>query len=185
MVQLPERPEEPKMLKDGTALNTIADIGRERIARVIAGMKEDKQTKLGKDQVEDLGFRSFRLTSSNYKAFDDSPQTTVDGFAQRLAAVIDPLVPGWKPEPVIYEVALKEGFGLSLTVERVDGKLDVYRVTDPDKDQSFLVCLDDKVSLSGLKFLGLKKGDLFICRDTALDDTSAANLALQCRLKTI
>jgi hypothetical protein len=24
-----------------------------------------------------------------------------------------------------------------------------------------------------------------ICRDTALDDTSAANIALQCRLKTI
>jgi hypothetical protein len=26
---------------------------------------------------------------------------------------------------------------------------------------------------------------LFVCRDVALDDESAANLALQCRLKTI
>ena len=185
MVQLPEPLEEPKKLKDGTALNTIADIGRERIARVIARMKEERQTKLGKDQVEDLGFRAFRLTASNYKPFDDSPQTTVERFAERLAEVIDPLRPGWKPEPVIYEVALKEGFGLSLTVERVDAKPEVYRVADPDKQQTFVVCLDDKVTLSSLKSLGLKKGDLFICRDTALDDTSAANLALQCRLKTI
>jgi adenine-specific DNA-methyltransferase len=27
--------------------------------------------------------------------------------------------------------------------------------------------------------------DLFVCRDVALDDSAAANLALQCRLKTI
>jgi adenine-specific DNA-methyltransferase len=31
----------------------------------------------------------------------------------------------------------------------------------------------------------LGKDDLFICRDIALDDELAANLALQCRLKTI
>ena len=33
--------------------------------------------------------------------------------------------------------------------------------------------------------LGLTAEDLFICRDVALDDTAAANLALQGRLKTI
>jgi len=31
----------------------------------------------------------------------------------------------------------------------------------------------------------VSKDDLFICRDVALDDDAAANLALQCRLKTI
>jgi adenine-specific DNA-methyltransferase len=30
-----------------------------------------------------------------------------------------------------------------------------------------------------------QKDDLFICRDVAIDDKTAANLALQCRLKTI
>jgi hypothetical protein len=33
--------------------------------------------------------------------------------------------------------------------------------------------------------LNLAKDDLFICRDVALDDEAAANLALQCRLETI
>ena len=35
------------------------------------------------------------------------------------------------------------------------------------------------------KLLGLAKSDLFVCRDTALDDTVAANLALQCTLKVL
>ena len=35
------------------------------------------------------------------------------------------------------------------------------------------------------KMLGLTKPDLFVCRDTALDDTVAANLALQCTLKVL
>ena len=33
--------------------------------------------------------------------------------------------------------------------------------------------------------LDLTEGDLLVCRDCALDDETAANLALQCRLKTI
>jgi len=33
--------------------------------------------------------------------------------------------------------------------------------------------------------LNLEKDALLICRDVALDDEAAANLALQCRLKTI
>jgi len=39
--------------------------------------------------------------------------------------------------------------------------------------------------LKDLKPLSLKKDDLLICRDIALDDETAANLSLQCRLKTI
>jgi len=55
----------------------------------------------------------------------------------------------------------------------------------PDKGQTFRLCLDDKVKLSGLKQLGLKRDDVFVCQDTALDDEKAANLALQFRLKTV
>lgn len=40
----------------------------------------------------------------------------------------------------------------------------IFKVTDPDKEQFFFICLDDKVRL---------------------DDETAANLALQCRLRTI
>ena len=39
--------------------------------------------------------------------------------------------------------------------------------------------------LVNLNGLNLSQDDTFVCRDVALDDEAAANLALQCRLKTI
>lgn len=61
----------------------------------------------------------------------------------------------------------------------------VYRVTEPDKEQSFRICLDEDLHVDIARALELSADDLFVCRDKALDDTAAANLALQCRLKTI
>ena len=81
-------------------------------------------------------------------------------------------------------MALKEGYGLNVTVEPTAVK-EVQRVSDPDKNQSFYLTLAGKLVLQDLRPLDLKKDDLFICRGAALDDEAAANLALQCRLKTI
>ena len=61
----------------------------------------------------------------------------------------------------------------------------IYRVTDPDDEQQFHICLDDNVSADLPRRLGLGEEDLFVCRDVTLDDTTAANLALACRLKVI
>jgi adenine-specific DNA-methyltransferase len=47
------------------------------------------------------------------------------------------------------------------------------------------VCLDDRIDPSTPRDLSLARDDVFICRDVALTDELAANLALQCRLKTI
>ena len=81
-------------------------------------------------------------------------------------------------------MALKEGYGLNVTFEPTAVK-DVLRVSDPDKGQSFYITLAVRIALEELRPLDLKKDNLFICRDSALDDEAAANLALQCRLKTI
>jgi adenine-specific DNA-methyltransferase len=99
----------------------------------------------------------------------------------------DPLADGWKPENVIYEVAVKEGFSLALRVEKISSvKVNkIFQVTDTEKGQSFRICLDDELKAATVKELNLKKDELFICRDVAIDDKAAANLALQCRLKTI
>jgi adenine-specific DNA-methyltransferase len=104
-----------------------------------------------------------------------------------MAMFADPLVDGWKPESVIWEVAMKEGYALTSRIEKVGGvkRNAVWRVTDGDKGQSFLICLDAKLEPETLSSLPLGKDDLFICRDAALDDETAANLALQCHLKTI
>jgi len=78
----------------------------------------------------------------------------------------DPLLPGWKPDDVIWEVAIKEGYGLSSKVEaesKANGKT-VYRVTDSDKGQSLRICLADKLTPAMVKKLNLNKDDPFVCR---------------------
>ena len=133
------------------------------------------------------GFKVLKLAPSHFKPWVGVKNLTPEQYTDQMAMYNDPLVDGWTTEGVIQEVALKEGYGLGCRVEtlaEVTGQT-VYRVTDPDREQSFTICLDDQITLDGLKPLHLAKDDLFVCRDSALDDEAAANLALQCRLKTI
>jgi adenine-specific DNA-methyltransferase len=208
-VQLPEPLPSPEK-----GLKTIADIGKERIRRVIAKMKKEQEGKLATDGPQDLGFRVYKLAESNMKPWKGTDEKDPEKYAKTMEMFLDPLVEGWKPENVIAEVALKEaGFGLNCRVEEVEPQMNadgrrlgsepktktsvgvnwrvsagtpaVFRVTDPDKEQFFYICLDDKVRLEDVKFLNLTRDMLFVCRDVALDDETAANLALQCRLRTI
>jgi adenine-specific DNA-methyltransferase len=189
MVQLPElAPEGSIARKLGYA--TISDIGKERIRRVIAKMKEADAGKLAlqtRDEPEDLGFAVFKLAESHYRQWAGVEGNDPERYAKEMEMFTDPLLPGWKPENVLWEVALKEGYSLTARIEQVAGITGnhVYLVTDPDKGQSFRICLDAKLKPEMVKALGLTKDDLFICRDVALTDELAANLALQCRLKTI
>lgn len=136
---------------------------------------------------EDLGFRVFKLAESNYKPWTGVGEKAPQVYSETMSLYTDPLAPAWRAENVLWEVAVKEGYGLNARIEPVSGikQNTLYRVTDPDKDQHFYFCLDDQLRLTSLQSLTLTKDTLFICRDAALDDEAAANLALQCRLKTI
>lgn len=195
MVQLPEPIVEGSPAKKA-GYETIADIGKERIRRVIAQMHQEREGQLPLDtretgdptgRIEHLGFRVFKLAPSNYRPWRGVADDTPDVYEQQMALFSDPLVDSWTAEDVIYEVALKEGYGLNCRIEPVPAVTGntVYRVTDPDKAQSFFICLDDAVDLADLNGLNLSQDDTLVCRDVALDDEAAANLALQCRLKTI
>jgi adenine-specific DNA-methyltransferase len=48
-----------------------------------------------------------------------------------------------------------------------------------------LISLAEELKPELGKQLGLKADDLFFCLDAALDDSAAANWAIQCRLKTL
>jgi len=177
LVQLPE----PTGNKE---FPTIAEIGKERIRRVIKKMKQEREGQLPLGKPEDLGFKVFKLRESNYKPWDGEEQKDPKIYSKQMEMLADPLVKGWKEEDVIYEVALKEGYGLNITLEETESK-GVKKVFDADKEQGFYISLADRIKSKDLKSLDLKKDNLFICRDIALDDETAANLSLQCRLKTI
>jgi adenine-specific DNA-methyltransferase len=184
MVQLPELLTSTAAVRQ-LGLQTIAEVGKERIRRVISKMRSENKGKLLKTS-EDLGFRVFKLALSNYRQWQETEDT--DQIMQQLALMAQSLlVDGWKPGDVIFEVAVKEGYGLNIqvnTLEELEGNT-VYRVTDPDKVQTFHICLDEHLPDDLVRRIGLKPDDVFICLDRALDDTRAANFALQSRLKTL
>jgi adenine-specific DNA-methyltransferase len=180
-VQFPEEVN-PKETSGKTALaagwKTITDVTRERLRRVL----ESEEGKFSKQ-----GFRAFRLTTTNIRRWAGVKDATPNDYLKQMDAFADTLIPGWTAEDVIWEVALREGFSLSATIAAIgDAKSPLFwRVRDEEQGKSFTICLADQLDLESVKALGLTKPDLFLCRDTAIDDTIAANLALQCTLKVL
>lgn len=185
-VQMPE-PVNAKERTGKAALakgwKTIAQLSRERLRRA---MKQPELTPTAS------GFRAFRLAASTTRRWTGIAKQTPDAYLEQLEGFDDTLAPGWTPEAVLWEVALREGYPLTARVEKgaAGGPADCWRVSDPDEGRAFTICLAATIDLAAVKPLGLAKDDLFVCRDTALGDektrdTVAANLALQCRLKVL
>ena len=183
LVQLPEStPEDSDARKAG--YETISDIGKERIRRVIANMKEDEELA----ESEDLGVKVFKLAESNYRSWNGVEEDTPESYAEQLRFFSEnPLVEDWTLENVVYEIALKEGYRLNSLIEQVKDieQNMIFRITSADQKQMFYICLDEELCQDEIDKLGLSNDDLFVCFDHALDDTQASNLSLQCRLKTI
>lgn len=179
MVQLPE-PTGNKQFP------TIAEIGKERIRRVIAKLNKESGD-LTRTTPEDLGFKVFGLGASHFEQWAGVPDRDARQFATTMEAFLDPLKSGADSVAVLWELAIKEGYGLNSTIAAANvGPNTIYTVIDPERDppQSFRACLDEQLAPDIAKQLALNELDTFVCRDSALNDTLAANLALQCRLKT-
>lgn len=187
MVQLPEPMDHPQFAN-------IAEVGKERIRRVIKQMQSESAGALAGFQAhsdEDLGFRVFKLDESPLRQWPDLPadSTTAEEYLKQMELmIVDPLLEGWTLPDVITEVALKEfGFSLTWRVEQFesDARQTIYKVIDDEQDQYFYICLDKKIVYDAIKYLDFKKDDRFVFRDSAIDDTIIANLALTCRIKSI
>lgn len=178
LVQLPEP-------IPGGRFTSIAAITRERVRRAIARIKQGQNGML-LPPTADLGFRAFALAPSRIRQWE--PVEEVEAAIEQMAFLAEsPLIPGWKPNDLIAEIALKEGFSLAYQVEAVDtvpGSR-VYQVVCPEKEQTFHICLDDSLPDDLPYHLGLAPSDPFVCLDSALDDTKAMNFALQSDLRTV
>ena len=172
-IQYPESVEDGKPAKK-LGFDTISRLAIERARRAT---QRDHSS----------GVRVFRLTTSNLRSWTGVKDATPESYIQQMDAFADTLVSGWKAEDVIWEVAIREGFQLTAAVVPIaeESPPKCWRVTDDEQGKTFIICLADHIDLPMTKTLGLTKGDMFVCRDTALDDTVAANLALQCTLKVL
>jgi adenine-specific DNA-methyltransferase len=189
MVQLPQpTPGESAALKQGFA--TLSQIGSERIRRVIKRLRHEDRQKLvaeSEPRDQDLGFRFLSLGQSNFRSWNGVGERTIAAWTQAMREQVDPLAEGWKQDDVVLEIAIREGLTPVLDVQRLKEISDnvVLKVGDRVTGRQIHICLDAKIKPATIRSLRLAPEDVFVSRDLALDDTAAANLALQCRLKTI
>jgi len=175
MVQLPE-PCDEKSEAYKAGYKTIADIGKERIRRVIKNIEseqeqnkkkdeptlfdEDMDSRLrGNDKVNggddkangmndklDLGFKVFKLDSSNIKTWD----VDFDMDKDDLLNAVDNIKTDRKEEDVLFEILLK--YGLDLTVPIEELVLSRDSSASPQND-----------SMAGKKVFVVGMGALVVC----------------------
>ncbi len=196
MVQLPE-PTPPDSPARQAGFTTIAEIGKERIRRVIRKLSEAENGQLSlpssvNAQPSSLGFRVFKLARSHFKPWSPlqpAPAERLDDLFQQSAS---PLIPGWTPEGLLTEILLLEGFPLDSVLVRLQDAFPqnaVQRVTHPDVGHELFVCLDESLHPSTVERLlsgnFLRREDIFICLDAALTDEAKVRLDDALRLKVI
>jgi len=147
MVQLPEFcDEKSEAYKAG--YKNICEIGKERVRRVGAKLMEpNRQMKLLGDSVPpDVGFRVFKLDTSNCRMWDNSPVAEKGLFEleQRINDMIDRVKPDRSDLDMVFEIMLKLGVPITESVAAVDidGKT-AYCVRD---DCRLMVCLQDGIT---------------------------------------
>jgi len=145
MVQLPELCDE-KLEAAKAGYSNICEIGKERIRRAGAKIAAEQsgQAEIGEEEKAhvDIGFRVFKLDTSNLKLWDDSPiigDNAVAELKARIEGMLDIIKPDRSEMDVVYEVMLKLGQELSIPVLPLDinGKT-VYGV---GAEVKFIVCL--------------------------------------------
>ncbi len=182
MIQIPEPTENPDF-------PTIAEIGKERVRRVIEQMQAECEGQLPletREVPEDLGFKVFKLAPSTFRQWEAPEEDDAEALGKQLALFDRGLEEGVEPLHVIYEVALKQGYSLNARIEKIKTLkvFETFRVCDGDS-KAFYICLDDEIQDATIDALPLEKETTFVCLDTALDDSQKVNLAMQCLLKVI
>lgn len=169
-VQLPEKiDEKDEAFKIG--LKTICDVGKERIRRVVKKIKEEHPEK---SKEMDLGFKVFKLDSSNIKSWDGNPEN----LNESLFDAVGNIKTDRTEEDVLYEILLKYGLDLTLPIEgkTIEGKK-VFNVGLG----SLFICLADGITSKVAEGIGQWKEDCSpeICRvifkDNGFTDVEKTN----------
>ena len=166
MVQLPEPcPEDSEAFK--ADYKTIADIGKERIRRVIKKLEAEQNGKLPFDNAspQDRGFKVLKLDKSNFKQWQPlPPDTDPETLVKQLKLFIDHIDAKASPEDLLYEILIKAGFPPSERIETLTlaGKT-VYSIAGG----GLLLCLEDQVSAELINAVAEAEPMQFICLDAA------------------
>ncbi|EPY5179153.1 TPA: site-specific DNA-methyltransferase [Klebsiella pneumoniae] len=147
MIQLPElTSDDSEAFKAG--YKTIAEIGKERIRRAAAKIKEENP-----DYKGDLGFKVFKLDSTNIKPWE----MDFDLTEQDLEDQISNIKHGREEEDVLFEVLLK--YGLDLTLPITEHSVAGHKVFDIGMG-ALMICLSDDITLDVVEGIAKLKDEL-------------------------
>lgn len=149
IVQLPENLDKRLNIVSGSAKNTVmesisflesinkphfvSEIGKERIRRVHSQLSKINQTTLdGSNKGLDLGFRNFKLDSSNIKKWSSTIDVRNSLLQYEENIKTDP---DRKELDIVYEIILKLGLSLSSSIDQIGN---VYSV----ESGTLMICLD-------------------------------------------
>lgn len=170
MVQLPELTEEKsEAFKAG--YKNICEIGKERIRR--AGDKIVEET--GRTDL-DIGFKVFKLDSSNVKPWDPNLENLEEGMLEQLENIKEDR----SKEDLLFEILLKIGIPLTTQIEEVQYKgKTIFNVAYG----SVLLCLEDNIDLEIVhEMIKLKPEDFdtkVIFKDSGFLNDSVKTNAIQ------
>ena len=168
-VQLPEKTDEQsEAYKAG--YKTICEIGKERIRRAGEKIKEENKDKEGIENL-DIGFKVFKLDSSNLVKWDNTPTTDEEEVKKRIQQSLFYLVEGREDLDLVYEIMLKYGLSLTLPVEerKFDG-VTAYIINHPD--YKVLVCLAPNITLSAVEEMDKETIGTYIFADRCFTDAN-------------
>ena len=164
LVQLPER-------NGAEQSQTIADICRERVRKVIRNLTDQGGQRSDK---EDLGFRSFKLAESNFVEWDGQAAQSPKSLQRQLELYIEHIREERTSDDILFELLLKSGFPLTTPVTReIIIEKNVYSVAGG----ALLICLEDELTLELIKEVAQRKPDRVVCLDKgfARNDQLKAN----------
>lgn len=152
LVQLPEECDEKseayKFLKNISKPQKISEIGKERIRRAAAKIKKENP-----DYKGDLGFKVFKLDSTNIKPWEvdfDLTERTLEDFISNIKS-------DRSEEDILYEVLLK--YGLDLTLPITEHTIAGQKVFDIGMG-ALIICLSDAITLEVVEGIAKLKDEL-------------------------
>ena len=154
MVQIPENCQE-KSIAFKNGYKNICEIGEERIRRAGVQIKTDWEKEHPSDGLfgseekftTDIGFKVFKLDSTNVNEWDPDMKLDEKELALRLSEVFKE---GRSKEDILYEIMLKYGvFDKQVEQIEVNGKT-MYRVGK----RYMIVCLEDHITSEDVKAIG-------------------------------
>lgn len=180
MVQLPEPTEEDSASRLA-GFATIADISRKRID--VAG---DKISLTAGLTCPDVGFRSFKLTNTNFRKWRMSSEADSNALEQHLLDLRDSANDDATSDALLLELLLKQGY--SLTEQIGDVEIDGLKLKSVGGGL-VLAYLDESIkpTLEQLRKVVEERPARFIILEDAFhgDDELKTNLVQECKSRSV